>query len=475
MPDETSQAVAKRSAESALMPPPPPPKRQKRPAIILNEDEYSQAVSNIIARDYFPGLSELQAQTEYMEALESNDRQWIRESGRRLTQAMTPQPRRRGLARDVSSSTPHASMMGDTPRGFVGETPGQTPRRSAAQSAESMVDTDMSLTAFQAKYTSEDNESFNAILDKQNHERAQKYSFFHTGNKIAPSRQLVHRTARSTLLLGQGVLDARHPALAAACNSKDAASETPRPSQDLDLRPASLDSFPNKQGARNHFMFGPEGVTGQELVSTTSGNPSYSSQKTVIYGNTRLHSALAPAQQIPASPSMSAIDAAIAGRPAPTESDPGYSGAETPRVNGYAFVDSEPTPSEYGQPVEEEDVAAAERAALTRLLPKLDSTGESKFRMTENSSRETTHRRLVEKADSGRRSGNRLERLRDLGITPGRSATPKFVSSPLRKAHILTPAARRLAGTITTPRRATGIFGTHHKDWTPNPRARKPG
>jgi protein DGCR14 len=441
----------------------------------LKEDEYSQAVSDIIARDYFPGLSEMQAQTDYMEALESDDRHWIRESGKRLTQAMTPRPRYRSLGRDVSTSTPRPSMVGDTPRGFVGETPGQTPRRSAAQSVASTIDTDMSLTAFQAKYTSEDNESFNAILDKQNHERAQKYSFFHHGNKIGPPRQLVHRADRPTLLIGQGAIDARYPRIETADDTTDAPLVIPRPSQDLDLRPASLDSFPNKQGARNHFMFGPEGVTGKELVSATSDNPSHTSQKTVIYANTRLQSALAPAQQIPASPSMSAVDAAIAGQPARTESETDYSGAETPRVNGYAFVDSEPTPNEYGQPVDEEDVDAAEQAALTHLLPKLDSTGGSKFRMAENSSRETTHRRLVEKADSGRRSGNRLDRLRDLGITPGKSATPHSVSSPLRKAQALTPAAQRLADAIKTPQRTNGIFGNHRKDWTPASRVRKPG
>jgi protein DGCR14 len=442
---------------------------------VLNEDEYSQAVSDIIVRDFFPGLAEMQAQTEYLEALDSDDKQWIRESGKRLTQAVTPRPRHRGPVRDALSSTPGGSIMGDTPRGFVGDTPGHTPSRSADQSAESVVDTDMSLTAFQAKYTSEDNESFNAILDKHNQERAQKYSFFHSGSKNAPLREPVHRASGRKLLSGHEASGARYLALEAVADREDAASPAPIPSQDLDLRPASLDSFPNKQGARNHFMFGPDGHTDQRLVSTADGHASHTLQRTVIHANTRLQSALGPEQQIPASPSMSAIDAAIAGRPVQTGSDAGYSGAETPRVNGYAFVDSEPTPSEYSPPVDDEDASAAEQAALMRLLPKFDDTGGSKFRMAENSSRETTHRRLVEKADSNRRSGTRLDRLRDLGITPGRLAAARPVSSPLRKAQTLTPAARRLADTMTTPRRANGAFGHHQKDWTPVSRVRKPG
>ena len=69
---------------------------------------------------------------------------------------------------------------------------------------------------------------------------------------------------------------------------------------------------------------------------------------------------------LPHSDSMSAVDAAIAGRPKPTASDPGYSGAETPRVNGYAFVDAEPTPEELGVPVSDETADAAERGAGCR-------------------------------------------------------------------------------------------------------------
>ncbi|OAT13316.1 hypothetical protein BDBG_17784 [Blastomyces gilchristii SLH14081] len=71
------------SASDALtMPPPPLPKRIKRPATVLDEDEYTDALSHIIARDFFPGLLETQTQREYLDALESRDREWIRRAGR---------------------------------------------------------------------------------------------------------------------------------------------------------------------------------------------------------------------------------------------------------------------------------------------------------------------------------------------------------------------------------------------------------
>ena len=74
------------------MPPPPAPKRIKRPSVVLDEDTYVSAVSHIIRRDFFPGLAEADAQREYLNAVESKDRSWIREAGKKLTQVMTPVP-----------------------------------------------------------------------------------------------------------------------------------------------------------------------------------------------------------------------------------------------------------------------------------------------------------------------------------------------------------------------------------------------
>jgi protein DGCR14 len=459
--------------ETALMPPPPPRKRQKRPAIVLDEDEYAQAVSDIIARDYFPALHEMQAQTDYMEAVESSDKDWIREAGVRLTQAMTPKGYRYKGRKNLMDRSRRATTGEDTPRGYAAETPGQTPRSSAVKPDNPAVNINMSLGTFQAKYTSEDNESFNAILDKQNNQRSQKYTFLHNGDRIPPSRQLEYR-ADGQKLLGQGTTSSNSIALLETDKNSNAAQAAPRPSQDLAARPASLDPFPNKQGARNHFMFGPDGIEEQTIARNLPGSPTELPPKAVIYANTRLPSIAPSAQMIPPSPSMSAIDAAIAGRSAGTESEPGYSGAETPRVNGYAFVDSEPTPNEYGQPADEQDVADAEHTRVMRLLPKLDISGPNRFHIPENNSREIIHRKLVEQADGNRRSRNRLEHLRDLGITPGRSKTPTFASSPLRKGHAMTPAARRLADTLTTPRRASGTFGSQQRDRTPTFRSRKP-
>jgi protein DGCR14 len=220
-------------------------------------------------------------------------------------------------------------------------------------------------------------------------------------------------------------------------------------------------------------MFGPEGVE-DRLVSRAqlAEERSNAPPKGVNYGGTRFSEVTAePEIPVPPSPSMSAIDAAIAGRPKATQSEVGYSGAETPRINGYAFVDAEPTPSELALPVTEEE----EREAAKSLLPKVDDTGPNPFNIKERSKREDLHHKLVEKADAGRRKGGRMDQLRSLGITPGRTLTPKFPSGANTKSGKgsgMTPAARALANRIGTPRREADLFGSSKPEcgtWTPTP------
>lgn len=482
-------ALAKRSADSALMPPPPQPKRQKRPKNVLDEDVYADALSQIIARDFFPGLLETEAQQEYMQALDSNNGEWIREAGRRLTEVMTPGP---GSRRRGRSFTPRRNSVGETPRGYVGATPRRTPAATMDVSApeKSKVDVNLSLGAFQAKYTSEDNESFNELLDKQNARRQGKYGFFHHGNKIPSTMQIAQRQKEQKLLQGGGQASESMELV-----RKNAEGEERRvlagggPSEDLDARPASVNSFPNRQGPRNSFMFGPDSVEdtaitrAQELQDRSNAPP-----RSVTYGATRFQTApSATGNAVPPSPSLSAIDAAIAGRPRPTESETGYSGADTPRVNGYAFVDAEPTPSEIGLPVSDEEADRVERDKALKFLPKVDEGGPNPFHIRERSGREDLHHRLVERADAQRRKekgeGSKLAHLRDLGVTPRdtRTATPN--AGVRHEKSSMTPAAQRLAEKLRTPKGASGggMFGSAggdggrvKVDWTPTPRVKRP-
>src|SRR5205807_1448549 len=94
---------------------------------------------------------------------------------------------------------------------------------------------------FQAKYTSEDNESFNTLLDKQNAKRVEKYAWAHNGNKILAPRQIAQRTREQKLL--------------EVSNSKEIVL---RPSEDLDERPAQVNTAPSRP--KNALMFAPDSI-----------------------------------------------------------------------------------------------------------------------------------------------------------------------------------------------------------------------
>ncbi|KAK5630683.1 hypothetical protein RRF57_006398 [Xylaria bambusicola] len=188
----------------------------------------------------------------------------------------------------------------------------------------------MSLSAFQSKYTSEDNESFYKLLDRQNSKRAEKYAWLWAGNKLPSKMQLAQKRVETKLLeSGQSLEDDGFRRDRLAIKDRDT-----RPSQ-----PDTWKSLPN-----NTLMFAPDGVgdnveTQIQVAEAASRAP----PKAVNYQNTRLPPhPIADHESIPPSPSLSAVRDAIAGRRRPdSEATSTAAGSETPRVNGYAFVDDE--------------------------------------------------------------------------------------------------------------------------------------
>ena len=456
MADAGSRALAKRSIDNALMP--PPPKRIKRPAKVLDEDTYTDALSHIIARDFFPGLLEAESQQEYMSAVESQDASWIAEAGRKLTEVMTPGPDGRRLrGRRGTSMTPnfgHVGGGGETPRGRGGDTPGSVLSTTTAITPEnerSAVDTNMSLSAFQAKYTSEDNESFYKLLDKQNTKKSEDYAWMWAGNKIPAARQIAYRIQQAQIQ-------------ASRSSEKQAGGDDQTLMvRQLEDRPAMPDSWiaqPN-----NNLMFEPNSIEDtHQTVQQKAEEDSRAASKAVVYDNTRMQPATAPKPNlsgtVPPSPTLSAIKDAIAGRPRYTPSEIESAGGETPRVNGYAFVDSEPSPPRELSP------GPAARKDYDALLGPGDATP-NPFTIREASKREDLHHRMVDRVAKAKRTGKREAELR----TP----VPKFMSSPRVAKNGLTPAALNLLSNVgspstksvweggKTPVRRSGLRG----NWTP--------
>jgi protein DGCR14 len=443
MSSSNSRALVKVSTETQLMP--PPSKRIKRPQKVLDEDTYTDAISQIIARDFFPGLLETETQQEYLDALESEDRAWISSAGKRLAQIMGASPRQRGRR----GTSIRASVIDpQTPRDFTGDTPTSVVSNystmPAQDTAKPEVDTNMSLDAFQSKYTSEDNESFYKLLDKQNQKRAEKYAWMWRGNKLPSNQQLKQKEVEAKLLGSRGTLEDNGW-------KKDRLAI-----KDANEKPAMPDGW--KSQPNNNFMFGPDSVEDSLLtVAQKAQAESKAPPKGVVYNNTRIPVRNMPDQStIPPSPSLSAVREAISGRPRIRDTESIREQGETPRVNGYAFVDDEPEEHEYDPPTPTID------------LGKGDATP-NPFKIKEQSAREDLHHRIVDETSKRKRSSSHLGLTGKVDKTP----VPKFPSSPRVGAGGLTPAAQRLWSRVGSSSKSNtpGVFGSS----TPNPRAKGSG
>src|SRR6478735_10557810 len=128
----TSNALVRKRTDTDLMPPPPQAKKIKRPKKVLDEDTYTEALSQIIARDFFPGLLQTEIQQEYLDALESKDSAWISSAGRRLQHVMTPERRNAPLSSQANPFTAGdrtpSTYGGDTPASVTSNVPDPQPR-----------------------------------------------------------------------------------------------------------------------------------------------------------------------------------------------------------------------------------------------------------------------------------------------------------------------------------------------------------
>lgn len=446
----STQAIIKRRENDLALMPPPPVKRIKRPTEVLDEDDYTKALSDIVARDYYPGLREAKAQEEYLNALDSKNIEWIREAERDLRQARDGKVEVKKVkrkTRDTRYDTPRSYKQAeDTPQGQYGaDTPVTTVDTEVADGgAEGLLTQDvdtsgLSLSAYQAKYTSEDNASFNTLLDKQNDKRRQKHAHLWTADQRMPSQRLIaHRAQQQALLKDKADYE--------STNGKELVPVT---TGSTDIRSAKPASWKITNPA-NTFMFTPSTSIDEQGLLTIQDQKealSKAGPKQIIHENTRFP---------PSGPRWEADDeddatsihtSFIARRNARGDAatDLGtITGAETPRVNGYSFVDEDeepPVPALKQEPTYRDLLAGQAGDGLP-----------NPFRLKDTRSREDLHHRLVER-DAEKKRAKQKETMKG----------GKEVGN-------MTPATRRMMerlGGRTPTAGSSGSKEQRREDWTP--------
>ena len=219
------------------------------------EDTYTEALSTIITRDFFPNLPHIHATNSYLTALTNNDPELLSASIRRLA-ALAQEKEQSGRDANGSSSkdeveagnarrrelenmgTPYISIPGgranlrtpvgargwDTPimhadgsstqrtatngefddlEDEFGSAPGPSQHNKKRRTAPppNRVRDDLTLDAFQRNYTSEDNASFVQIVDEENKRRREdRWAWAWAAERKADQRRLEGEEKRKAIL-----------------------------------------------------------------------------------------------------------------------------------------------------------------------------------------------------------------------------------------------------------------------------------
>ncbi len=186
------------------------PERSLNKQIILEEDEYTAALTDIITRDFFPSLVHLDATNDYLDAIRSRDSRSIAASVQRLEQVSNTPLSGSSASRRAPGQTP-----GPTPyASFPSDTPFYTTLTDIEDNVERVskrprYDTSLSLDEFQTRYTSEDNSSFTQILDQENTKRKENYTWAWEAQKRVEAQRERMIEARERMLIepaGGGVI-----------------------------------------------------------------------------------------------------------------------------------------------------------------------------------------------------------------------------------------------------------------------------
>ncbi|KAK3833811.1 MAG: nuclear protein DGCR14 [Linnemannia elongata] len=440
------------------------------PQVILEEDDYIEALSKIIERDFFPDLARLKRQHAYLDAVEQNDSERIQAAARELagndtplakrrlkTPARTPRFDRAGLpdeawtpARldgaqatpswgDHEPATPAFPGPIDTP---MAETPSQSNLKSSEEeTVQDAIDTSLSLDQFQMRYTSEDNASFNEIIEKINAQKKEKYKWLYDQEKKSirflenGNNNQEQRLLREAGESGEGSSNSQALVRVGDGSKQDGPSKLELAL--ADNRSGVISTWEYK--AKNSLMYAPEGLGTNLDEKLIRGNP-----KEIVHRNTSLQGQ-----------DLLIVNQTAAAKFDPTPYMKGNNVTDTPKVAGFSFVSSTPSPSmsTMGDDPEMMTWGTIEDEPLL-ISSGVQSSGPSPFKLPPTPRRELIAQKLSEKASKSFRAGSSLR--------------AKVFASP--SASALAQYRESMGGTTPTPR-----FNSPYGVASPAPFNKTPG
>nr|XP_006248698.1 splicing factor ESS-2 homolog isoform X2 [Rattus norvegicus] len=133
---------------------------------VLDEEEYIEGLQTVIQRDFFPDVEKLQAQKEYLEAEENGDLERMRQIAIKFGSALgkisrePPPPYVTPATFETPEVHPGSGVLGSKPR-----PQGRDPEDAGEAGEEEEKEPLPSLDVFLSRYTSEDNASFQEIME----------------------------------------------------------------------------------------------------------------------------------------------------------------------------------------------------------------------------------------------------------------------------------------------------------------------
>ncbi|KAJ3044708.1 DiGeorge syndrome critical region protein 14 [Rhizophlyctis rosea] len=411
------------------------PHLRKRPApqppTVLEEDTYVDAVSEIIERDFFPNLKKLKTQNEFLEAVQKGEQHKASQLGMELRRLAT------GAVNSGSGgATPSLSDRSgsETPSTFIPQSPSARSTTSTTshttQQQSSDVNTNMSLDAFQSKYTSEDNASFSHILKKNNVEKRDRYNW---------------------------VVDKESNQLKLEAPPTSSSADTKHLITDGSDRPNTVQHW--KHNPLNHLMYVPPGEEQTLPTSTTLSSETRGPPKSITHTATGL-STLDPSSQsiLQAQHTKDRLRTQEVWRDMAAQTPalfPRSDDSDGPKVAGFGFVAATPSPAPH-RDIDPEELMTWGFIEGTPLL--VDSGGDHsvggpRFSMPPTPRREVVGMKLSEKAGkslrartgggSTPRSGNGGFAVPSPRVSSGVGGTTRM-GSPLVRSAMLSPAAKKL-------------------------------